>query len=661
MFSASITTAQPPIYFRSTTYVLPWFYKQLDNRKSPIMMGTSVHRKPRQSIPPPSSNPQTTGTFNHADSPQYMLELQGLNRLDARDDEDDWPLLALTDVSVRLCDTSRSSTAQDGPLVDILDVAEMGPFRVTGKLKRTKAAKKVQRLPTVYFHTIVIPKVYTYSIEQVPSPQGSLGEGSLKIWVLGQAGWYSVVPAAEYADIFEKGMAKARLWTWLENWHPDNLTQQSSPKSKAAGVRASTSMESLIREYFKENQSATCKDIAAATQLFQQCRRFLMVRLVESDLEWTPTPIWKYFMAKHKDEMDDVQASLARQRAAHIDNPRDNPRGFDINNDAIEIFDITGEAQDQHSKAKRKRPTKNPSPELVNIDAPSNQQSVTEQILSQEMNVPLIDFSSCSAGSTTIPHGCQVDQLPTVYGLPPTNTGIQCAEQSQNRKTTISTTAAQESSSKHSPSPTIAGGAGFPANIGPLKLQQLSMRSLSLRSHRSTQSVSSTSRNSPISEQDHKTNNPSSIPLTSPDTASPLTADRAHAIHDPDSSDADPRSQKRRRVFKWPSLRPAQSRPPLTYQGLLSFTPAGISGYWKCPYCPLQLELQDPSLSSARLAMGHHYEEHAALIGNDIEEEGPANYRNLDIDDLVAKIEEMAEEWTEADNRSRRIGSCLQL
>ncbi|KAF8249476.1 hypothetical protein K440DRAFT_621547 [Wilcoxina mikolae CBS 423.85] len=226
-----------------------------------------------------------------------MYERTGLHDLDPELPEEQWPLLELTNVTVYHGDY----------LVDLFDVAEKGPFRVRGKLH--KVARKwrgIERTPNVYTHDLVIPKVYTYSIEQVPS------EDELKIWMLGKAGWYSIKPAPEYRALFAQGMEKAELWSFVEFTYLDAFTE---------GKKVRGTMDSLVMEYYKEHRSpASCPDLAAAWRLFEKYHRFLIVKMLEKqDMRdsWAQTPVFQYCISKYPTEIREVKVILQRQVKKH--------------------------------------------------------------------------------------------------------------------------------------------------------------------------------------------------------------------------------------------------------------------------------------------------------------------------------------------------------
>ncbi|KAF8538202.1 hypothetical protein BDD12DRAFT_885801 [Trichophaea hybrida] len=226
-----------------------------------------------------------------------MYERTGLHDLDPELPEEQWPLLELTNVTVYHGDS----------LVDLFDVAEKGPFRVRGKLQKVaRKWKGIERSQKVYNNDLVIPKVYTYSIEQVP------GEVELKIWLLGKAGWYSIKPAPEYCALFAQGMEKAELWSFVDDTYLDSFTE---------GKKVKGTMDSLVMEYYKEHRSpASCPDLAAAWGLFEKYHRFLIVKILEKqDMRdsWAQTPVFQYCISKYPTEIREVKVILQRQAKKH--------------------------------------------------------------------------------------------------------------------------------------------------------------------------------------------------------------------------------------------------------------------------------------------------------------------------------------------------------
>lgn len=176
------------------------------------------------------------------------------------------------------------------------------------------------RVPTVHNYDVVIAKLYTYALEQV------VGEEALKIWVLGRAGWYSITPAPEYRALFMQGMEKAELW---------NLVDLTYLDAFSLGKRIQGSMESLVKEYYKEHRSPTsCPDLAAAWEIFDKHHRFLIVKMLEQEEmrdNWASTPLYAYCISRWPREVREVEEILEKQQrenteatttATDVDSPR---------------------------------------------------------------------------------------------------------------------------------------------------------------------------------------------------------------------------------------------------------------------------------------------------------------------------------------------------
>lgn len=263
-----------------------------------------------------------------------MFELHGLHELDPSLPEDEWPLLELHNVTIQ-----QSASCPD--FVDLFDVAEKGPFRVKGRLGKVPAKWKgvgilpplplflpsqplpppalsercgaramltavdsvAVRVPTVHNYDVVIAKVYTYALEQI------VGEEGLKIWVLGKAGWYSITPAPEYRTLFAQGMEKAELWNLVDLTYLDAFSR---------GKRIQSSMESLVKEYYKEYRSPTsCPDLPAAWKIFDKHHRFLIVKMLEQEEmrdNWASTPLYAYCSSKWPRDVREIEEILEKQQ-----------------------------------------------------------------------------------------------------------------------------------------------------------------------------------------------------------------------------------------------------------------------------------------------------------------------------------------------------------
>ncbi|KAI5797748.1 hypothetical protein EDC01DRAFT_651175, partial [Geopyxis carbonaria] len=236
-----------------------------------------------------------------------MYESQVFRTLDASLPEDAWPLFELTNVTV--VRHPQSHTSPNTP-IDYLDVGEFGPFRVTGTLTPlspavAKTAVNHQADTSAMYTTPhVLPRLYTYSIE-------SFGDNTpLKIWLLGQAGWYGLSPSRAYRPIFEKGLEKARIWSFLEDWY-----LQADEEEREG--RCDT-VEELCAEYSEREE--TCKGRVHAQSLFMDHHRYLLFKMLETEdmrVTWMATPLYTYYSQKYADEIVEIRSILTRQKKKH--------------------------------------------------------------------------------------------------------------------------------------------------------------------------------------------------------------------------------------------------------------------------------------------------------------------------------------------------------
>lgn len=225
-----------------------------------------------------------------------MFESYVFFPVDSEKDQEEWPLMELTDATV-------ITSKRNGPteLVDLLDVQDRGPFRIEGTLTpiadelgniiRTKNATRL------YSEPLVITQVMMYSIQQFE-------DGDVKIWALGKCGWYSIIPSPKYEPIFRTMVEKGKLWVFLQ----DKYCEKYSGK----GSRIRGTVEDLYASYVKLEPGLL--STAAASRLFENHYRYLLFEMcgVRADTDmWARTPLFRHFALKHAAELKAIQRSMA--------------------------------------------------------------------------------------------------------------------------------------------------------------------------------------------------------------------------------------------------------------------------------------------------------------------------------------------------------------
>ncbi|KKA18637.1 hypothetical protein T310_7407 [Rasamsonia emersonii CBS 393.64] len=233
----------------------------------------------------------------HAASEQVMTSREE-QVLAARDpsveDENEWEEFSLTDVKILIPGKSRYA--------NLLTASPDNPVRVIGNLDEVEEEQASLVLDPDYLSKrIVIENVTHYAY-------GQHADGEIGIWVAGQAGWYSIVPAKGYRPMYNDMVEAIDLLYFLvdrhqrrrrkrRTWDPsfEYLCEEEEyerlkalhepPAEEAANRSATTEAESVDRDAVAKAQADTIFNII--TELKEAgalAKRQLNVDLVASTL-----------------------------------------------------------------------------------------------------------------------------------------------------------------------------------------------------------------------------------------------------------------------------------------------------------------------------------------------------------------------------------------
>lgn len=235
-----------------------------------------------------------------------MFEANAFFPVDKELDQEEWPLMELTDATVFLSKRN-NNTAE---LEDLLDVQDRGPFRIEGTLStitdELKGIVRTKNIAKLYNEPLVITQVMMYSIQQFE-------DGSVKIWALGKCGWYSIIPSLEYEPIFETMVEKGKLWVFLQDRYCDKYS------GKGNIIRGSVA--DLYLSYTK--LETILPNVQSASQLFEKHYRYLLFEMcgVRADTDmWARTPLFRHFSSKYPVELRTIRRSMACA-SDRMDNP----------------------------------------------------------------------------------------------------------------------------------------------------------------------------------------------------------------------------------------------------------------------------------------------------------------------------------------------------
>ncbi|KAI5843667.1 hypothetical protein BZA05DRAFT_410293 [Tricharina praecox] len=239
-----------------------------------------------------------------------MFEAQALLPGPADKDVEEWPLLELSDVSV-----VRFRRGHPEELVNLFDVTEFGPFRVKGRLGPTpRKYKKLVRTPDALTQHIIIPKVVTFSMEQIIRKGSDVME--TVIWVLGGAAWYRISPAPEYRAHFATLVEKANAWLFM---------RERYAKFHGRGKPLKDTVMDMFKDYI--GVEPECRTARAASKIFETHHRFLLFMMLkpENDAEmWKRSPIFLHFQQEHEETVLEVMIFYGHLKKDRLE-PKRNP------------------------------------------------------------------------------------------------------------------------------------------------------------------------------------------------------------------------------------------------------------------------------------------------------------------------------------------------
>ncbi|KAL1966793.1 hypothetical protein VTN77DRAFT_3758 [Rasamsonia byssochlamydoides] len=246
------------------------------------------------------------------------------------EDENEWEEFSLTDVKVLIPGKSRYA--------NLLTASPENPVRVIGCLDEVEEEQAHLVLDEDYLSKrIVIENVTHYAY-------GQHADGEIGIWVAGQAGWYSIVPAKGYRPMYNDMVEAIDLLYFLVDRHQRRRRKRRN---------WDPSFEYLCDEYVTHTHGI-CEDGDDSAEVFYKHHSFLLSQMIQGkeDVQWTETSIFKHLSEKFPEEYE-------RLKALH-DPPTEETANGDVNGDAK---DANGNAPTQ--------------PESVDTDAVANAQATT--------------------------------------------------------------------------------------------------------------------------------------------------------------------------------------------------------------------------------------------------------------------------------------------
>lgn len=201
-------------------------------------------------------------------------------------DENEWEEFSLTDVKVLIPGKSRYA--------NLLATSPENPVRVVGCLNEVEEEQEHLVLDEDYTSKrIVIENVTHYAY-------GQHADGEIGVWVAGQAGWYSILPAKGYRPVHNDMVEAIDLLYFLVDRHRHQ--QQRSKRKRRGGGPA---FEDLCDEYVNHTHGI-CEDGDDSAEIFYKHHSFLLSQMVQGreDVQWNETDIFSHLAKKFPEEYE---------------------------------------------------------------------------------------------------------------------------------------------------------------------------------------------------------------------------------------------------------------------------------------------------------------------------------------------------------------------
>ncbi|GAM35795.1 hypothetical protein TCE0_017f04394 [Talaromyces pinophilus] len=238
------------------------------------------------------------------------------------EDENEWEEFSLTDVKVLIPGKSRYA--------NLLDASPDNPVRVVGSLNEVEDEQGHLVLDEDYLSKrIVIENVTHYAY-------GQHADGEIGVWVAGQAGWFSIVPAKGYKPMFNDMIEAVDLLYFLVDRH-----RNQRPRRKRRG--GEVTFEYLCDEYVAHTHGI-CEDGDDSAEVFYKHASFLISQMIQGreDVQWNETDIFNHLVKKFPDEYERVLAAQQKPDDKMATEDHEGP----ANNEAVNIETVSNSQAD---------------------------------------------------------------------------------------------------------------------------------------------------------------------------------------------------------------------------------------------------------------------------------------------------------------------------
>lgn len=272
-----------------------------------------------------------------------LPEASVLTPLDAaaKANPDDWPEFGLAGARVHLPHDANANTS-------LLLATEHFPLTVTGQ---------VETLPKQSWHLYRQTSTNRTSAVEISDVRsfayGQYDDGSVALWAMGQAGWYTIKPCRAYREIYSDMTDAIKTLYFVADAYRE---QRRSGKSKSAALLPEYTAQELFEKYATEVMKVPKAAPEAAAKIYKH-RDFLLASMIagKEGLDWSKNPVYQHLCQEFPKDLAQVKQRLNGpvKQAQQLQRPR---------GDSVDTASTTSSL-----KRKRGRPPKSRSIDVISI------------------------------------------------------------------------------------------------------------------------------------------------------------------------------------------------------------------------------------------------------------------------------------------------------
>ncbi|KAF2468813.1 uncharacterized protein BDR25DRAFT_289732 [Lindgomyces ingoldianus] len=183
---------------------------------------------------------------------------------------------------------------RNGKPASLLTAYADTPLRVVGKLEAPDRHQQKYLVKKPFKSVdIEIRDVTRFSY-------GQTNDGEIMLWALGKAGWFEIMPAKAYKNIFQDMVEAVGVLYFMTDIY-------NEPRKRGGGPNAP-----LLYQEYAEDTRFSCNDPGHAEEIFHRHRQFLIMCFINraQGLSWTNTPIYRHYKTQFPTDFEKAKARI---------------------------------------------------------------------------------------------------------------------------------------------------------------------------------------------------------------------------------------------------------------------------------------------------------------------------------------------------------------